>query len=62
MVAHCVISYVTLKIDKIYYQPNHLWKEQKAFKKLKDLSGEKPKTVQQWFYQLLSELIDLIMK
>ena len=39
------ISYVTLKMDKIYYQPNHLWKGQKAVKKLKELSGEKPKTV-----------------
>ena len=48
MLAHCVISYVTLKVDKIYYQPNHLWKGQKAAKKLKELSGEKPKTVRQW--------------
>ena len=35
-------------MDKIYYQPNHLWKGQKAVKKLADLSGEKPKTVKQW--------------
>ena len=35
-------------MDKIYYQPNHLWKGQKAVKKLEDLSGEKPKTVKQW--------------
>ena len=35
-------------MDKIYYQPNHLWKGQKAVKKLKELSGEKPKTVKQW--------------
>ena len=48
MLAHCVISYVTLKLDKIYYQPNHLWKEQKAIKKLAELSGEKPKAVKQW--------------
>ena len=48
MLARCVISYVTLKMDKIYYQPNNLWKGQKAFKKLKELSGEKPKTVKQW--------------
>ena len=32
----------------MYYQPNHLWKGQKAVKKLKELSGEKPKTVKQW--------------
>ena len=47
MLAHCVILYATLKMDKIYYQPNHLWKGQKAVKKLKELSGEKPKTVKQ---------------
>ena len=35
-------------MDKIYYQPNYLWKGQKAVKKLKELSGEKPKTVQRW--------------
>ena len=35
-------------MDKIYYQPNHLWKGQKAVKKLKEHSKEKPKTVKQW--------------
>ena len=35
-------------MDKIYYQPNHLWKGQKAIKKLRELSGEKPTTVKQW--------------
>ena len=30
----CVISHVTSKMDKIYYQPKHLWKGQKAIKKL----------------------------
>ena len=34
-------------MDKLYYQPNHLWKGQKAVKKLGELSGEKPKTVKQ---------------
>ena len=48
MLAHCAISCVTLKMDKIYYQPNHLWKGQKAVKKLAELSGGKPKTVKQW--------------
>ena len=38
-------------MDKIYYQPNHLWKGQKAVKKLRDLSKEKPKTVKQWLSQ-----------
>ena len=35
-------------MDKIYYQSNHLWKGQKAVKKLAELSGEKPKTVKRW--------------
>ena len=35
LLARCVISYATLKMDNIYYQPNHLWKGQKAVKKLK---------------------------
>ena len=35
-------------MDKIYYQPNHLWKGQKAIKKLKELSKEKLKAVKQW--------------
>ena len=35
-------------MDKIYYQPNHLWKGQKAVKKLKGLSREKPKVIKQW--------------
>ena len=35
-------------MDKGYYQPNHLWKGQKAVKKLKELSREKPKKVKQW--------------
>ena len=48
MLARCVISYATLKMDKVYYQPNHLWKGQKPVKKLKELSGEKPKAVKQW--------------
>ena len=35
-------------MDKVYYQPNHLWKGQKAVKKLAELSGEKPKAVKRW--------------
>ena len=35
-------------MDKICYQTNHLWKGQKAVKKLKELSREKPRTVKQW--------------
>ena len=35
-------------MDKIYCQPSHLWKGQKAIKKLKELSKEKPKVIKQW--------------
>ena len=35
-------------MDKIYYQPNYLWKGQKAIKKLRELSKEKPKVIKQW--------------
>ena len=35
-------------MDKIYYQPNHLWKGKKAVKKLKELTEEKPKVIKQW--------------
>ena len=38
-------------MDKICHQPNHLWKGQKAVKKLKELSKEKPKVVKQWLSQ-----------
>ena len=33
------------KLQDIYYQPDHLWKRQKAIRKLKDFSKEKPKVV-----------------
>ena len=48
--ARCVISCVTIKMDKIYHQPN-LWKGQKAVKKLKEYSKEKPKVIKQWLSQ-----------
>ena len=48
MLALFVISYVTLKINKIYHQPNHLWNGKKAVKKLAELSGNKPKVIKQW--------------
>ena len=35
-------------MDKIYYLPNYLWKGQKAVKKLRELSGKKPKVVKRW--------------
>ena len=35
-------------MDKIHYQPNHLWKSKKAVKKLKEYSKEKPKVIKQW--------------
>ena len=34
-------------MDKICYQPNHLWKGRKAVKKLKEYSKEKPKVIKQ---------------
>ena len=34
-------------MDRLYYQPNHLWKGKAAVKKLAELSREKPKTVKQ---------------
>ena len=58
-------------MDKIYYQPNHLWKGQAAVRKLNELSEEKLKAVNNGYlgkhfgkciYQLLSELIDLITR
>ena len=48
MLARFVISCVILKMDKIYYQLNHLWQGQKAVKKLKEYSKEKPKVIKQW--------------
>ena len=39
------------KLQDIYYQPNYLWKDQKAIKKLKDLSKEKPAVFKQWLSQ-----------
>ena len=38
-------------MDRLYYQPNHLWKGQKAVKKLKEYSKEKPKVIKQWLSQ-----------
>ena len=35
-------------MDKLYYKPSHLWNGQKAIKKLKELSKEKPKVFKQW--------------
>ena len=35
-------------MDKLYYQPSHLWKGQKAIRKLKELSKAKPEVVKQW--------------
>ena len=35
-------------MDRLYYQPNHLWKGKAAVKKLAELSRGKPKTVKQW--------------
>ena len=34
LLARCAISCVTLKMDRLYYQPNHLWKGKATVKKL----------------------------
>ena len=44
-------------MDKIYYQPNHLWKGQATAKKLAEYSKGQPKVIKQWlsrqsFWQL----------
>ena len=33
------------ELQEIYYQPQNLWKGQKAVKKLRDLSSLKPKVI-----------------
>ena len=38
-------------MDKMYYRPNHLWKGQKAVKKLREYSKEKSKVIKQWLSQ-----------
>ena len=35
-------------MDKIYYQPNHLWKGKTVVTKLAELSRNKPKVIKQW--------------
>ena len=35
-------------MDRLYYQPNHLWKGKAAVKKLAELSREKTKVIKQW--------------
>ena len=58
-------------MDKIYYQPNHLWKGKAAVKKLAELSGENLRQLNngylskhfgKYIYQLLSASIDLITR
>ena len=39
-------------MDKLYYQPNHLWKGQKAIRKLKELSNAKSQKSKQAFWQV----------
>ena len=35
-------------MDKIYYQPNYLWKGKQAVKKLAEYSKGQPKVIKQW--------------
>ena len=46
-------------MDKIYYQPNHLWKGQATVKKLAEYSKEKPKVIQQWLSRQAFWLVHL---
>ena len=39
---------LTIKLQDIYYQPNHPLKGQKAIKKLRELSKEKLTVIKQW--------------
>ena len=39
------------KLRDIYYQPNRLWKGQKAIRKLRDFSKEKPSVIKKWLSQ-----------
>ena len=39
------------KLQDIYYQPNHLWKGQKAVKKLRELSNKKSSLIRKWLSQ-----------
>jgi len=36
------------KLEEIYYQPQNLWKGQKAIKKLKEITKIKPKKIREW--------------
>ena len=40
-----VLFHVLLKMDRLYYQPNYLWKGKVTVKKLAELSREKPKMI-----------------
>ena len=35
-------------MDRLYYQPNHLWKGKATVKKLAEYSKEKPNVIKQW--------------
>ena len=39
------------QLRDIYHQPSHLWKGQKAIKKLRELSKIKPSVIKQWLSQ-----------
>ena len=39
------------KLRDIYYEPNHLWKGQKAIRKLQELSKKKRAVIKKWLSQ-----------
>ena len=47
-------------MDKLYYQPCHLWKGQKAIRKLKELGKAKPKVTKQWLSKGASWQVHLL--
>ena len=47
------------KLQDIYYQFNHLWKGQKAIKKLQKLSKEKPSVIKKWLSRQAIWQVDL---
>ena len=49
-------------MDKLYYQPCHLWKGQKAIRKLKELGKAKPKVIKQWLSKGASWQVHLLPK
>ena len=46
-------------MNRLYYQPNHLWKGKATVKKLVEYSKEKPKVIKQWLSRQAFLQVDL---